>query len=261
MKFAPNLHFMYPEHAFRDRFAAARADGFDSVEICFAYDVGLKEVRRALADAGQQLISFNFPAGELVQNVKRGVSCLPGHEAEFRTQIGEGLEWAVALDCPRGIAPLSGNVPDGADRDPYENTYVANLKAVAPLAEAAGVTLLVEPNNTQDQVGYFLRYLDEARRAVDAVASLNVQMLFDSYHTQIMEGNLVTRFRAQRDVIAHVQVGNVPGRHEPDRGEIDHRFLFSEMAASGYDGWIAGEYIPAGETSAGLDWLDRWKLR
>lgn len=261
MKFAPNLHFMYPEHPFRDRFAAARADGFAAVEICFAYDVGLEEVRRALADTGQQLISFNFPAGELVQNVKRGVACLPGQEAEFRAQVEEGLEWAVALDCPRGIAPLSGNLPDGADRDPYEETYLANLKAIAPLAEAAGVTLLVEPNNTQDQLGYFLRYLDEARRAVDAVASPNVRMLFDSYHTQIMEGNLVARFRAHRDVIAHVQIGNVPGRHEPDRGEIDHRFLFSAIAASGYDGWIAGEYIPAGNTTAGLDWLDRWELR
>lgn len=252
---------MYPEHAFRDRFAAARADGFDAVEICFAYDVGLEEVRRALADAGQRLISFNFPAGELVQNVKRGVSCLPGHEDEFRTQIEEGLEWAIALGCPRGIAPLSGNVPDGADRGPYEATYVANLKVAASLAAAAAVTLLVEPNNTQDQEGYFLRYLDEAREAIDAVASPHVRMLFDSYHTQIMEGNLVTRFRAHRDVIAHVQIGNVPGRHEPDLGGIDHRFLFSEIAASGYDGWIAGEYIPAGDTSTGLDWLDRWKLR
>ncbi|MBO6784279.1 MAG: TIM barrel protein [Alphaproteobacteria bacterium] len=261
MKFAPNLHFMYPEHDFRDRFAAARADGFDAVEICFAYDVGLDEVRRALADAGQRLISFNFPAGELVPGEKRGVACLPGRETEYRAQIDEGLEWAAALDCPRGISPLSGNIPEGADRVDCEAVYVANLRDAAPKAEAAGVTLLVEPNNTEDQPGYFLRYLDEARRAVDAVNSAKVRMLFDSYHTQIMEGNLTARFRAHRNVIAHVQVGNVPGRHEPDRGEIDHRFLFAEMAACGYDGWIAGEYIPAGATTEGLGWLDRWDLR
>ncbi len=261
MKFAPNLHFMYPEHDFRDRFAAARADGFDAVEICFAYDVGLGEVRRALADAGQRLISFNFPAGELVPGEKRGVACLPGREAEFRAQIDEGLDWGQALDCPRGIAPLSGNVPDGAHRAAHEAVFIENLREAAPKAEAAGVTLLVEPNNTDDQPGYFLRYLDDARTAIDAVNSPSVRMLFDSYHTQIMEGNLTARFRAHRDVIAHVQVGNVPGRHEPDRGEIDHRFLFAEMARAGYDGWIAGEYIPAEKTTADLDWLDRWELR
>ena len=261
MKFAPNLHFMYPEHPFRDRFAAARADGFEDVEICFAYDAGLDEVRRALADAGQRLISFNFPAGELIPGVKRGVACLPGQEAVFRAQISEGLDWARALDCPRGIAPLSGNISDGAPRAAYEATYIANLREAAPRAEAAGVTLLVEPNNTQDQIGYFLRYLHEACDAVDAVGSTHVRMLFDSYHTQIMEGNLVTRFRQYYDLIAHVQIGNVPGRHEPDHGEIDHRFLFAEMARAGYAGWIAGEYISAGVTSDGLAWLDRWKLR
>lgn len=261
MKFAPNLHFMYREHAFRDRFAAARADGFDAVEICFAYDVGLAEVRRALGDARQRLISFNFPAGELIPGEKRGVACLPGHEEVFRAQIVEGLDWAAALDCARGIAPLSGNIPAGEPREMYEATFVANLKAAAPLAAAAGVTLLIEPNNTQDQVGYFLRYLHEARHAVDAVASPHLRMLFDSYHTQIMEGNLVARFLEHRDQIAHVQIGNVPGRHEPDHGEIDHRFLFAEMEKAGYAGWVAGEYIPAGATSAGLAWLDRWKMR
>ena len=261
MQFAPNLHFMYREHPFRDRFAAARADGFAAVEICFAYDVGLEEVRRALADAGQRLISLNFPAGELIPGKQRGVACLPGREAVFREQIAEGLDWARALDCPRGIAPLSGNIPDGDARAAYEATYIENLKDAAPRAEAAGVTLLVEPNNTQDQVGYFLRYLHEARNAVDAVGSGHVRMLFDSYHTQIMEGNLVTRFCEHRDRIANVQIGNVPGRHEPDHGEIDHRFLFAEMARAGYEGWIAGEYLPAGATSDGLAWLDRWKLR
>jgi len=261
MKFAPNLHFMYSEHAFRDRFTAARADGFEAVEICFAYDVGLDEVGRALADAGQRLISFNFPAGDLIPGVQRGVGCLPGQEGVFAEQITEGLEWAQALDCPRGIAPLSGNMPAGEPRGAYEATFIANLISAAPRAAAAGVTLLVEPNNTQDQVGYFLRYLHEARHAVDAVGSAHVQMLFDSYHTQIMEGNLVARFNEHRDRIAHVQIGNVPGRHEPDLGEIDHRFLFAEMARTGYDGWIAGEYIPAAGTSEGLAWLDRWSMR
>lgn len=261
MRFAPNLHFMYPEHAFRDRFAAARADGFDAVEICFAYDVGLDEVRRALADAGQRLISFNFPAGELIPGVQRGLACLPGKERAFRAQIDEGLDWAGGLACPRGIAPLAGNIPEDAVRADLEATFLANLRWAAPRAEAAGVTLLVEPNNTQDQSGYFLRYLAEARHAVDRVGSAHVRMLFDSYHTQIMEGNLVARFHEHRDRIAHVQIGNVPGRHEPDHGEIDHRFLFAEMARAGYDGWIAGEYIPAAGTSDGLAWLDRWSMR
>ena len=183
-RFAPNLHFMYQEHSFFDRFAAARADGFTSVEICFAYDVGVGEVARALEDAKQSLVSFNFPAGELVLGEKRGIAGLPGYEADHRIQIEEGIEWAHKLGCTQGIAPLAGIVPSGGDRDLHIQIYIENMKRVTPLLEAAGVTALVEPNNSVEHTNYCLTHLSQARSIVEAVASPNVKMLFDTYHTQ-----------------------------------------------------------------------------
>jgi hydroxypyruvate isomerase len=248
---------MYREYSFLDRFAAAAADGFTDVEICFAYDVGRDVVASALRNNGQSLVSFNFPAGELIAGRKRGLAAIPGCEAVFMEQINEGLEWAAGLKIPHGIIPLAGMIAADADRAEYMETFVGNLKAASALAESAGVMLLVEPNNQIEHPNYFLYTMAQARDVVDAVASPSVKILFDTYHTQITEGRLTDTFIAHKDQIAHVQVGNPPGRNEPNHGEIDHKFLFSVMREEGYEGWIAGEYFAASGTTSGLDWMDQ----
>lgn len=257
-RFAPNLFFMYREHAPMDRFAAARRDGFQWVELCYLDDLDIDEVKRALDDAGQTLLSFNFPPGEVIPDEKRGIAALPGHEAEFRQLVERGLEWAAALGPTQALCPLFGLKPEGVTTDECEDVLIANLTSVRPALEAANFTLLLEPHCSKDFPGYVIDQLNQARRVIEAVGIPHLRILFDTYHAQRMEGDLVNNFMQHQDLIAHVQVGNPPGRHEPDEGEIDHRYFFQALDDAGYDGWVVGEYVPKAETSAGLGWIDRW---
>jgi hydroxypyruvate isomerase len=94
-------------------------------------------------------------------------------------------------------------------------------------------------------------------RAADFLVEIglsNVQLQFDAYHVQIIEGDLVHRFQQLEPLIGHVQVAGVPDRHEPDHGELDYPAFFRVLDASGYRGWVGAEYNPRGRTEDGLGW-------
>lgn len=124
--------------------------------------------------------------------------------------------------------------------------YVAALKAAAPYAEASQVTLVLEPLNTKvDHPSYYLQTAKEGFEILDEVASPAVKMLFDIYHHQIMEGNLIDDIAKNIAKIAHFHVADVPGRHEPGTGEINYANVFRAIAASGYKGFVGLEYKPS----------------
>ena len=251
---------MYREYEPLDRFEAARKDGFQWVELCYLDDLDIGEVKRALSDAGQTLLSFNFPPGDVIPDKKRGVSAMPGHESEFQTLFSQGLEWARELSVKQALGPLYGLKPEDASIKECEDVLIANLESVASILEGAEFTLLLEPHCSKDFPGYIIDQLSQARRVIDEIDSSAFQILFDTYHVQRMEGDLVNNFKMHQDVIAHVQVGNSPGRHEPDEGEVDHHYFFQALEQASYDGWVVGEYLPKGETTAGLGWIDRWQV-
>ncbi|NNE85754.1 MAG: TIM barrel protein, partial [Alphaproteobacteria bacterium] len=117
-----------------------------------------------------------------------------------------------------------------------------------------GVAVLIEPLNTGDFPGYFLNYQGQAHAIVADVGLANVQLQMDFYHCQIMEGNLADNFRRFGDAVGHIQIASVPGRVEPDAGEINYPYLLDLIDASNFDGWVGAEYIPQGDTAAGLGW-------
>jgi len=168
-RFAANLSMLYNEHPFLDRFAAAAADGFTAVEYLFPYDFTAPELARQLADHGLQQVLFNAPPGDWNAG-ERGLACLPGRQAEFRTGLQRALDYAHTLDCPR-IHVMAGLVPPGADRSELQRTYEDNLAWAAQQAQAAGRTLLIEPINPRDIPGFFLNRQDEAHRIVQAIGA------------------------------------------------------------------------------------------
>jgi hydroxypyruvate isomerase len=110
-RFAANLSMMYGEHAFLDRFAAARADGFDAVEYLFPYEFPAGEIAKRLADHGLQQALFNAPPGDWAAG-ERGLACLPGRGEEFRSGVLKAIEYAHALRCPR-VHVMAGLLPKG----------------------------------------------------------------------------------------------------------------------------------------------------
>lgn len=124
--------------------------------------------------------------------------------------------------------------------------YVAALKTAAPFAEQAQVTLVLEPLNTKvDHPGYYLQTAKEGFEMIDEVGSSALKMLFDIYHHQIMEGNIIQDITRNISKIAHFHVADVPGRHEPGTGEINYANVFRAIAATGYQGFVGLEFKPS----------------
>lgn len=254
--FAANLSFMYNEHAFLDRFAAAAADGFRAVEYLFPYECAPADIRSRLDAAGLQQALFNCPPGNWAIG-ERGIAALPGRVEEFRHSIEQALSYAASLGCTR-LHVMAGLLDTSHEREEQRAIYLENLAYAARQAAAHGVTLLIEPINTRDMPGYFLNYQEEAHIICREVNAPNLKVQFDLYHCQIMEGDLAATM--QRDIggIGHMQIAGVPDRQEPDRGEVNYPYLFSLMDALDYQGWVGCEYRPRGNTSDGLGWLKPW---
>jgi len=131
--------------------------------------------------------------------------------------------------------------------------YVAALKAAAPFAEQAQLTLVLEPLNTKvDHPGYYLQTAKEGFEILDEVGSPAVKMLFDIYHHQIMEGNVIQDITKNISKIAHFHVADVPGRHEPGTGEINYANVFRAIASTGYQGFVGLEFKPSGNAEEAL---------
>jgi hydroxypyruvate isomerase len=261
-RFAANLTMMYTEHSFLERFAAAARDGFTAVEYLFPYDYPAATLAAQLKEHGLRQVLFNSPPGDWKAG-ERGIAALPGREQEFRDGFLLALEYAQALQCPR-IHAMAGITPKDVDRAHLLGVYTANLSWAAERARAAGVELLIEPIALRNIPGFFLNRQEEAHAIAAEVGAPNLKILMDLFHCQVEEGDLAFRIRkyladAKQTLVGHFQIAGVPERHEPDTGEVNFSYLFDLIDQLKYDGWVGCEYIPAGNTTAGLGWFEKWK--
>lgn len=251
-KFAANLSLMFTELDFLDRFDAARASGFEAVEFLFPYAWPAEEIAARLERNRLQLVLHNLPAGDWAAG-ERGLACDPARSEEFRIGVALALRYARALGV-RQMHCLAGIPPAGLSPLAAHATYVASLRHAAAELGAHGIDLLIEPINTFDMPGYFLTGSVQAADIIAECGMPNLFMQYDIYHMQRMEGELANTIRANLPLILHVQLADVPGRHEPGTGEINYRHLFGLLDELGYDGWVGCEYHPIGGTVAGLGW-------
>jgi hydroxypyruvate isomerase len=154
---------------------------------------------------------------------------------------------------------MSGVAPAGVPRDTLTGVYAANLAWAAEEAAKSGVKPLIEPINHRDIPGMFLNTLDQGAAMIAAVGPERLGLQFDLYHCQVTEGDIVTRVEKHLPIIGHMQVADVPGRHEPGTGEVNWPFVFGRIDALGYRGWIGCEYRPAGRTEDGLGWFSPYQ--
>lgn len=252
-RFAANLTMLFNDLPFLDRFPAAAGAGFKGVEFLFPYDFETQVLASQLRANGLTQVLHNMPPGDWAGG-ERGIAILPDRVAEFRRGVDEAIRYAEALGC-RQLNCLSGLVPSGADRDALEATLVSNLTFAAAKLRDAGIRLLIEPINTMDMPGFFLNTTKQALDIITKTGSDNLFVQYDVYHMQIMEGDLARTIEKHLDIIAHIQIADNPGRHEPGTGEINYPFLFSHLDRIGYTGWIGCEYRPKDGTINGLSWL------
>lgn len=255
LKFAPNLSLLYTEVPFLERFALAAAAGFSTVEFLFPYDFNAQAIRQRLDDAGLRVVLFNIAPGDF-QKGERGCCNDPQKRSEFRKAFAQALEYAAVLASPR-IHVMTGNRIVGVSRLVQLQTVLENLAWAAPQAADAGVTLLIEPLNPIDQPYYFVGNSTQGMEIVRGVGHPQVRLQYDVYHAQMSEGNLIQTMRALHPYIGHIQISDVPGRHQPGYGEINYPAIFATLEQLGYAGYIGLEYQPEGSTDESLAWLPR----
>ena len=252
-RFAANLTLLFNDVPFLDRFERAARAGFKAVEFLFPYAFEVQAIRERLDACGLTLVLHNLPPGDWDAG-ERGIACMPDRVAEFRDGLALGLRYAKALGVPQlnclaGIAP--GDIPEATLR----KTLVGNLRHAAEMCQLAGVRLLLEPINTMDIPGFYVNRTAQAVGLMDEVGANNLFLQYDIYHAQRMEGELAATMQQYLPRIAHMQLADNPGRHEPGTGEINFDFLFRHLDQIGYRGWIGCEYRPLTGTEAGLSWM------
>lgn len=252
-KFSANLSFLYPELPFLERFAAAARDGFAAVEYVSPYEVSAEQIATTLAENGLKQALFNLPAGNWSAG-ERGIACHADRVEEFQNSLATAIRYAQALGCTQ-LNCLAGIAPAGTSIEERDAVLIANLRYGAERLADAGIKLLLEPINLRDIPDFHVSTTHHAERLLDAVGWDNLYIQFDVYHVQIMQGDLVPTYARLKDRIAHIQIADNPGRHEPGTGEINYGFVLSELDRLAYDGWVGCEYKPKAGTTQGLGWM------
>jgi 2-dehydrotetronate isomerase len=250
-RFSANLGFLWSDRPLLERVDAAARAGFRAIELHWPYDVSAAELKARAEHHGLAILALNTPVG--VQAGDFGLAAMPGREDEFRRGFRQAMDYAGAVGIP-AIHVMAGVVAPGRERLAHA-TFMENLGAIAPLAEKAGLTLLLEPINRKDRPGYFYDRIDEAARIIDIIASPALKIMFDCYHVGVTEGDVTGRMREFWPKLGHIQIAAVPSRAEPDEGVLDYREVFTVIDQLGYTGWVGAEYKPRSDTDLGLEWL------
>ena len=254
-RFAANLTMLFAEHPFVERFAAAGHAGFEAVEMQFPYAFPAAQIAELLQANNLRMVLHNLPAGNWDAG-ERGIACHPDRIGEFQDGVDQAIRYAKVLGVTQ-LNCLAGITPVGVATEQADATFVANLRFAAQQLKAEGMRLLIEAINTYDLPGFHLSHTTQSFDVIRATGSDNVFIQYDIYHMQRMEGELAATIQKYLPHIAHLQLADNPGRHEPGTGEINYPFLFDWLERIDYRGWIGCEYKPATTTDAGLGWLRR----
>ena len=239
------IEMVYTEYPFLERIEKAAEAGFDAIEFWNWDNKDLPAVKAAVEEAGIGIASFQSNLG--------GTLVHPEQRDRFVTSIAQSLEKAREVGSP-GLFLLTDELaedrsvrfqyPELTAEEKYESV-LEGLKLIAPYAEKVGVMLGLEPLNGQvDHAGYFLDHSATGFELVRAVDSPCIKVLYDIYHMQIMEGNVIQTLTGNLDVIGHVHVADVPGRHEPGTGELNFANIFKALREAGYDKYVGFELDP-----------------
>lgn len=241
--YAINLDTWCKQVPFEQRFALARKLGFRTIEF-WTVDRGngtkASDIRKLMDDNGLAATQF-APAWPNFADAAK----IP----ELLKVTEQAIADARVLGCAK-FTITGHSLVDGMSREAQLAGYTAGLMRIAPLLEKAGMTGLVEPFNRVNHLNHLLNGSQPALPMVRSVGSPRIKLLWDFYHMQLEDGDLIEKFTAGADQVAHVQIGDVPGRHQPGTGEVNHANLLKAVRGAGYQGKIGLEFMPLNQDDA-----------
>lgn len=248
MKRSLCTEMFFMEAPFEERFRPAREAGFDYIEFWSWADKDIPAIKELCRRYDLRIASFSGDQNlSLIDETQR---------ADYLRFVEQSLEVAGFLGCGNLVIHSNGLGDGGVVLNPYDHlshvqkidAMAETLKRLAPRAEKAGVNLLLEALNTRvDHPGNFLSSTAQAAEIVGSIGSPWIKILYDIYHMQIMEGNIIDTLRKNMDRIGYIHIADVPGRHEPGTGEIHFPNVMRALRELGYDGFVGFELSPLQE--------------
>src|SRR5438309_3858770 len=231
---------------FEQRLEKVAEAGYGAVDLVNEFLKWSDEDFRRMNNKKRSLgITFDATAG-----VWKGVAD-PGGRDAFLTDLQNFFPVAHKLECSAVIV-LSGNRVEGVSRDAHHEACIEALKRAADLAAKQNVTLLLENIDQEENPKYYLTSVAEGFEIVRQVAHPRVKFLYDFYHEQISEGNLIEKLEKNIGDVGLIHIADVPGRHEPGTGEINYANIYRKLVELKYSHYVAMEFIPTADTVASL---------
>ena len=257
LRFDVNVSMLWRELPFVTRLEKAANAGFDTVEFLWPRGEDLDAIVRAIQGLRLRVALHNMDGGNMAQG-DRGYANDPARRDEWREQFQAAIALAQRVGCLR-VNCLVGNDTGTLSRDEQMAVVAENFEWALPLAEDAGIILLVEPLNLFESPRYLIGHTSEALALMRRLNSDYVQLQYDVYHMQRMENHVPETIRQHVHEIGHIQIADNPGRHEPGTGEIDWRAVFGAIEGSGYNGYIGLEYVARTGADDSFTWMPHGK--
>lgn len=250
MRFSICIEMFFPELGFCERLAPIRDAGFDTVEFWSPYDKDLQSFSKETRRLGLNVSLFS---------AHRNHSPVLAQDHDgFWAEVEQNSEMATRLNCPRLMVLSDALQDDGSAKPAHlpaeakrQNLLIALPKA-ADIAARHNIELCLEPLNSKDHPGYFLHRADTAFEVVETLNRPNLKVLFDVYHMQREQGQILESIRPHIQHIAYFHVADVPGRVEPGNGELHYPNILRAIQAWGFSGTVGFECRPRQDTKSAL---------
>ena len=253
MKKSVCIEMLFTEVPIKERFGLAKKSGFDYIEFWSWQDKDVQKIKELCRANDLKIASFSGDQDFSMID--------PNQKADYVAFVQESIEIAKILNCENLVIHSNALGENGVVINHYPDIADPNkiaamldvLKTLASAAERSNVTLVLEALNTMvDHSGNFLASTRQAAELIESVNSSHIKILYDIYHMQIMEGNLINTLNQYIDTIGYIHIADVPGRHEPGTGEINFANVIKTLEKLKYDGIIGFELAPLQDSSTAI---------
>jgi hydroxypyruvate isomerase len=245
-----HLSYVLGDIPFEERFTVAKKLGFNAVEYPFPYEIPAKQYADLLLTNGLSQISIGAPACNYKAG-EPGFSITPSLKSEFDRSIDTVIKYAKVIDCTN-VHIFAGPRAAGVSEELAFETYCSRVAEAHDRLHREGLNVVLEAVNSRDFKGYFIDRLSTLLRALATIDRPNVKIIMDIYHARVNDEDPIDFILKHSGRIAHVQLADYPGRHEPGTGIIDFNSVFEALKRSKYSGSIGLEYVPTRPVSEGV---------